>query len=360
MANIRLKELLEANVDPKLVARSKESGKLVYFKTPQAKDAALKAGSHSDPKAEKGGESKADVKPNDMFGGDYAKNRGVAAPKADPVIAVASRAQMVPKAVAGWADKNGVDLSKVSDDLNSGKLNVFDFMTAVSGIPGNKYAKDIIAKYPQSDSNMNYSQSVKQNNNDSDVDGQTDDELYNALSDMGYDFGELGSDDFDEEGFADAAMNLGYRYDDKNKVWNHRDTMDSSESPKSTPTPKINSKNWTPDEDDGMSNEASDDVQNYLNNVLGADGSAEVDYNTGNIQYGLADSENSIFVGYADDKYNVSFEGPSMDIAKINQSYKSFKNPKEALQYAGELAKANRKGLEQKQESTKLTSMIKR
>ena len=49
-----------------------------------------------------------------------------------------------------------------------------------------------------------------------------------------------------------------------------------------------------------------------------------------------------------------------MDLDKMNQSYKSFKNPKEALQYAGELAKANREGLEQKQESTKLTSMIKR
>lgn len=142
MANIRLKELLEANVDPKLVARSKESGKLVYFKTQQAKDAALKAGSHLDPKAEKGGKPKADAKPNDMFGGDYAKDRGTEAPNAD-----------------------------------------------------------------------------------ASVDGQTDDELYNALSDMGYDFGELDSDDFDENGFADAAMNLGYRWDDKNKVWNHRDTM---------------------------------------------------------------------------------------------------------------------------------------
>jgi hypothetical protein len=82
MANIRLKELVEANVDPKLVARSKESGKLVYFKTPQAKDAALKAGSHEDPKAKKGDEPNADVKPNDMFGGDYAKDRG-GEPKAD-------------------------------------------------------------------------------------------------------------------------------------------------------------------------------------------------------------------------------------------------------------------------------------
>jgi hypothetical protein len=208
MANIRLKELVEANVDPKLVARSKETGKLVYFKNAQNKDAAMKAGTHLDPKAKKGGEPNVDAKPNDMFGGDYKKDRG-------------------------------------------------------------------------------------------------------------------------------------------------------GEAPKSTPTPKIVG-NWKPDEDGKMSFDAADDVRNYLNDVLGVDGMAEVDYNSGNIQYGLSDGENSIFVGNEDGTYNVSFEGPSMDIDKINQSYKSFKNPKDALTYAGELAKANREGLEQKQESTKLTSMIKR
>ena len=81
MANIRLKELVEANVDPKLVARSKETGKLVYFKNAQNKDAAMKAGTHLDPKDKKGDEPKVDAKPNDMFGGDYAKDRGGEAPK---------------------------------------------------------------------------------------------------------------------------------------------------------------------------------------------------------------------------------------------------------------------------------------
>ena len=73
---IKLKDLMETSVDPKLVARSKESGKLVYFKTPQAKDTAMKAGTHLDPKAKKGDAPKADIKPNDMFGGDYKKDRG--------------------------------------------------------------------------------------------------------------------------------------------------------------------------------------------------------------------------------------------------------------------------------------------
>jgi hypothetical protein len=82
MANIRLKELMEASIDPKLVARSKETGKLVYFKTPQTKAAAMKAGTHEDPKAGKSGQPKADVKPNSMFGGDYAKDRSGEAPNA--------------------------------------------------------------------------------------------------------------------------------------------------------------------------------------------------------------------------------------------------------------------------------------
>jgi hypothetical protein len=153
MANIRLKELVEANVDPKLVARSKESGKLVYFKTPQAKDAALKAGSHLDPKAEKGGKSKADAKPNDMFGGDYAKDRGGNVPKVDgmaTVNSIAAKTGLRAQAVAGWADENGVNLSNLSADIDSKKLKPMDLMTAISGNPGNKYAKDIIAKYSQS------------------------------------------------------------------------------------------------------------------------------------------------------------------------------------------------------------------
>lgn len=241
MANIKLKSLIVEAED--FQARSKKTGKLVHFKSKDAYQAALKAGSHEDPKAKKGGEPKAAAKPNDMFGGDYAKDRGGEAPKADPMATVnflSRRAGMMPKAIAGWADENGVNLSKVSDAINSGELNVFDFMTAVAGLPGNKYSKDIIAKYPQSSDSKGgeYSQSVKQ---DTSVDGQSDEELYDALSDMGYDFGELGSEDFDEEGFADAATNLGYRYDDKNKVWIHRDETndDTSDEPKVRPQSKV-------------------------------------------------------------------------------------------------------------------------
>jgi hypothetical protein len=88
-----------------------------------------------------------------MFGGDYAKDRGGETPKSDGMETVKSIAAMTglrTQAVAGWADENGVNLSKVADDINSKKLKPMDFMTAISGNPGNKYAKDIIAKYSQS------------------------------------------------------------------------------------------------------------------------------------------------------------------------------------------------------------------
>ena len=150
MANISLKRLFEAE---DFKAKSKETGKLVHFKTKDSYQAALKAGTHEDPKAPKGGASKGAAKANDMFGGDYANDRGGEASKDDSmatVNSIAAKTGLRAQAVAGWADENGVNLSKISDAINSKKLKPMDFMTAVSGNPGNKYAKDIIAKYSQS------------------------------------------------------------------------------------------------------------------------------------------------------------------------------------------------------------------
>lgn len=148
MANISLKRLFEVE---DFKARSKETGKLVHFKSKDSYDAAIKAGSHEDPKAEKGGASKGAAKPNDMFGGDYANDRG-GEPKSDgmeTVKSIAASTGLRAQAIAVWADENGVNLSKVSDALNSKKLKPMDFMTAVSGNSGNKYAKDVILKYSQ-------------------------------------------------------------------------------------------------------------------------------------------------------------------------------------------------------------------
>lgn len=49
--------------------------------------------------------------------------------------------------------------------------------------------------------------------------GQTDFELYEALINLGYDFGEYDTEDFDENGFSETAVNLGYRWNEKKKLW---------------------------------------------------------------------------------------------------------------------------------------------
>jgi hypothetical protein len=83
-----------------------------------------------------------------VFGG----NDGSSTPKSDgmaTVNAIAAGTGLRAQAVAGWADENGVNLSKVAAALKSKKIKPMDFMTAVVGKVGNKYAKDIIAKYSQ-------------------------------------------------------------------------------------------------------------------------------------------------------------------------------------------------------------------
>jgi hypothetical protein len=97
-------------------------------------------------------------------GGSVFNKAGGASAKSDKVASkpdsmatvnsIAAKTGLRAQAVAGWADENGVNLSKVSADIDSKKLKPMDMMTAVSGNPGNKYAKDIIAKYSQSGNNI--------------------------------------------------------------------------------------------------------------------------------------------------------------------------------------------------------------
>jgi hypothetical protein len=134
-------------------AKSKETGKLVNFKSKASMDAALKAGSHENPNAPKdgkagGNDSKKDVPKVNIF--DKPAASEPAADSMATVKSIAASTGLRATAVAGWADENGVNLSKVSDAIKSKKLKPMDFMTAVSGNPGNKYAKDVVAKYSNS------------------------------------------------------------------------------------------------------------------------------------------------------------------------------------------------------------------
>ena len=101
MSNIRLKRLFEAE---DFKAKSKETGKLVHFKSKDSYQAALKAGTHEDPNAKKGDKPKADTNPNSMFGKDYSKDRG---------------AKAAPKSNTNWMD----DLDSIDTSDVKGKAN---------------------------------------------------------------------------------------------------------------------------------------------------------------------------------------------------------------------------------------------
>ena len=42
--------------------------------------------------------------------------------------------------------------------------------------------------------------------------------IYEVIE-LGYDFGEYGTDDFDEDGFAETAVNIGYRWNETTNEW---------------------------------------------------------------------------------------------------------------------------------------------
>jgi hypothetical protein len=382
MANIRLKELLEANVDPKLVARSKESGKLVYFKTQQAKDAALKAGSHLDPKAEKGGKSNADAKPNSMFGADYAKDRGAKPASKSNTNWMDDLDSIDTSDIKGKADPNADSFTSrdlygaTFKDPQTGKtITVGDAYEREDDSPAYQKAFAYVAKFdPDKEAVMGTQAYADLNKQNASVDGQTDDELYDALYDMGYDFGELGSDDFDENGFADAAMNLGYRWDDKNKVWNHRDMM-GDKAPKAD-TPKAN----FPKKASQLNYKHSDSLEKALNKEAGLEGIADtmnssMDPDNNTIAYTASNGSMPTYTLYMGsnidygnpDEFRVSLESTyANDPAELSGKIdKTFKSGDEAMAFAVAVAKKYKKELQMDidddvNESTKLTSMIKR
>ena len=125
MANISLKRLFEAE---DFQAKSKETGKLVHFKSKDSYQAALKAGTHEDPNAKKGEQPKAAENPNSMFGGDYSKDRGGEAPKADTAKAAAPKADVksIVKDLLKKGDKEFRGAYKLADVVDDFKDSVDD------------------------------------------------------------------------------------------------------------------------------------------------------------------------------------------------------------------------------------------
>lgn len=141
---IRLNNLLLE--EETFTATNKKSGKTSVFKSKDSRDAAVKSGTHTKKDDDKKDEP---TKPTTPKVNIFDKPKSSADSMAT-VNSISSMTGLRTTAVAGWADENGVNLSKVSDALKSKKLKPMDLMTAISGNPGNKYSKDIISKYSQS------------------------------------------------------------------------------------------------------------------------------------------------------------------------------------------------------------------
>ena len=119
---IVLKSLL--NEAPQFTAIAKDSGKLVYFKSKQSKDAAIKKGTHTEPK----GNKKPDyfdkiqkyLKTADLFKGDYSKKRNtkVKTPIQSPNVTILSKKvddidNLYKHMVDNWADKKEKEVVKI-------------------------------------------------------------------------------------------------------------------------------------------------------------------------------------------------------------------------------------------------------
>ena len=109
---------------PEFTAIAKDSGKLVYFKSKQSKDAAIKKGTHTDPKSSK----KSDyfdkiqkyLKTKDLFKGDYSKKRNtkVKVPIQSPNVTILSRKvddidNLYKHMVHSWASKKEKNVVKI-------------------------------------------------------------------------------------------------------------------------------------------------------------------------------------------------------------------------------------------------------
>jgi len=122
-------------------ATNKKSGKTAVFKSKDARDAAIKSGTHTAKKDNKGGsgDSKNDTPKVNIFNKPSVDNTQLST-------SLSSKLSMSPKSIEYWANRSGVDLLKISNDIESGKLNPRDLGTAIL-IPGTSKEQEIVAKY---------------------------------------------------------------------------------------------------------------------------------------------------------------------------------------------------------------------
>jgi len=355
MANISLKSMLEASIDPKLVARSKKTGKLVYFKTPQAKDAAMKAGSHEQPKKDKKAQAKQAAQSANLFKGDYSKEREL--PTND-----FSDIKGPKPGDSGWSTEDVFNAT--FKDPETGKtITVGDAYDREDGSPAYEKAFAYAAEFNPDDEELisgpgsgdDFSNIKGPKPDDS---GWSTEDVFNAtFKDPKTGKTITVGDAYDREDDSEA-YNIALDYvsqfnpDDEELI-----SGPGSPSKKTDSNLDISPKNWKTEPNGGMKFAAAMELEKILNSELGVDGAADIGDNNGAIEYVIDDNdrETSLYLGKSKDGYDVSIANPYSDEF---EEPKVFKTPEEAVKYAIELAKKYKKDLGAKNESVKLKNLL--
>ena len=133
-------------------ATNKKSGKTSVFKSKDARDAAIKSGTHTAKKDNKGGggvEPKNDTPKVNIFNKPSADNNKFSVDdtkQATQSIVSALGRGYDSENIEYWAKRTRVDLSQVSKAIESGELDIRDLKTYIS-IPELPAAQKMVAKY---------------------------------------------------------------------------------------------------------------------------------------------------------------------------------------------------------------------
>jgi len=131
---IRLNQLLKEET---FTATNKATGKTSVFKSKDSRDAAIKAGTHDAMKDKGQPKSEPKVAGSGMFGGDYAKDRGGAAPKADTtstptadmgVDSVVYNKRTKTVGIVRMADERGETKTDADGNVNTDELEPYNPM----------------------------------------------------------------------------------------------------------------------------------------------------------------------------------------------------------------------------------------
>ena len=131
---IRLNQLLKEET---FTATNKATGKTSVFKSKDSRDAAIKAGTHDAMKDKGQPKSEPKAAGSDMFGGDYAKDRGGEAPKADTTSAstadmgvdsVVYNKRTKTVGIVRMADERGETKTDADGNVNTDELEPYNPM----------------------------------------------------------------------------------------------------------------------------------------------------------------------------------------------------------------------------------------